>query len=260
MRGAVAAGHPLTAEAGAQVLAEGGNAVDACIAAAFVSWVAESTLTGTGRGRLHARASRARQLDPRARPLRHRARARPQRARPDAHGQRRDRLHSRVVAVLPDRGRLVRRPGSGGRARRSPSPLRLAALANAARAGDRARPRRGRADRGPGVPARHPRPDPAPHRRGQRDVQRERQPPGRRRPVRALRPRADARAARRARGGRPLPRRAGAGALEPPARARRRDHAPRPERLPRHPQAAGARLLHRATSSARTRRPRPAAS
>ena len=50
MRGAVAAGHRLTAEAGAQVLAEGGNAVDACIAAAFVSWIAESTLTGPGAG------------------------------------------------------------------------------------------------------------------------------------------------------------------------------------------------------------------
>src|SRR5215471_12431676 len=50
MRGAVAAGHPLTAEAGAAVLAEGGNAVDACIAAAFVSWVAESPLTGPGAG------------------------------------------------------------------------------------------------------------------------------------------------------------------------------------------------------------------
>jgi gamma-glutamyltranspeptidase / glutathione hydrolase len=50
MRGAVAAGHPLTAEAGASVLREGGNAVDACIAAAFVSWVAESPLTGPGAG------------------------------------------------------------------------------------------------------------------------------------------------------------------------------------------------------------------
>src|SRR5213079_3060590 len=50
MRGAIAAGHPLTAEAGARVLAEGGNAVDACLAAAFASWVAESPLTGPGAG------------------------------------------------------------------------------------------------------------------------------------------------------------------------------------------------------------------
>src|SRR5439155_5439391 len=50
MRGAIAAGHRLTAEAGAQILAEGGNAVDACIAAGFASWVAESTLTGPGGG------------------------------------------------------------------------------------------------------------------------------------------------------------------------------------------------------------------
>ncbi|TML53674.1 MAG: gamma-glutamyltransferase [Actinobacteria bacterium] len=50
MRGAVAAGHTLTAEAGAEVLREGGNAVDACIAAAFMSWVTESTLTSPGGG------------------------------------------------------------------------------------------------------------------------------------------------------------------------------------------------------------------
>jgi gamma-glutamyltranspeptidase/glutathione hydrolase len=50
MNGAVAAGHPLTAQAGARILAEGGNAVDACIAAAFVSWVTESPLTGPGAG------------------------------------------------------------------------------------------------------------------------------------------------------------------------------------------------------------------
>src|SRR5215470_16288921 len=50
MRGAVAAGHPLTAAAGARVLAEGGNAVDACVAAAFAAWVAESPLTGPGAG------------------------------------------------------------------------------------------------------------------------------------------------------------------------------------------------------------------
>jgi gamma-glutamyltranspeptidase/glutathione hydrolase len=50
VRGAVAAGHQLTAEAGARILAEGGTAVDACIAAAFMSWVAESPLTGPGAG------------------------------------------------------------------------------------------------------------------------------------------------------------------------------------------------------------------
>jgi gamma-glutamyltranspeptidase/glutathione hydrolase len=50
VKGAIAAGHPLTAEAGARTLAEGGNAVDACLAAAFVSWVAESPLTGPGGG------------------------------------------------------------------------------------------------------------------------------------------------------------------------------------------------------------------
>jgi gamma-glutamyltranspeptidase / glutathione hydrolase len=50
MRGAVAAGHPLTAAAGARVLAAGGNAVDACIAAAFVAAVAEGPLTGPAGG------------------------------------------------------------------------------------------------------------------------------------------------------------------------------------------------------------------
>jgi gamma-glutamyltranspeptidase/glutathione hydrolase len=50
MKGAIAAGHPLTAEVGARVLAEGGNAFDACIAASFASWVSESPLTGAGGG------------------------------------------------------------------------------------------------------------------------------------------------------------------------------------------------------------------
>jgi len=50
VQGAIAAGHPLTAEAGADVLRAGGNAVDACIAAAAVSWVCESPLTGPGGG------------------------------------------------------------------------------------------------------------------------------------------------------------------------------------------------------------------
>jgi gamma-glutamyltranspeptidase / glutathione hydrolase len=50
MNGMVAAGHPLTAEAGARVLREGGNAVDAAIAAMLTSWVAEPLLTGPGAG------------------------------------------------------------------------------------------------------------------------------------------------------------------------------------------------------------------
>src|SRR5204863_5420427 len=49
-RGAVAAGHPLTAEAGARVLREGGNAVDAAVAAVLASFVAEGPLTGFGAG------------------------------------------------------------------------------------------------------------------------------------------------------------------------------------------------------------------
>jgi gamma-glutamyltranspeptidase / glutathione hydrolase len=50
MRGVVAAGHPLTARAGADVLRSGGNAVDAAVAAVLMSFVAESPLTGPGAG------------------------------------------------------------------------------------------------------------------------------------------------------------------------------------------------------------------
>jgi len=49
-KGVVAAGHPLTAEAGAQVLREGGNAVDAAICAVLTSFVTESQLSGFGAG------------------------------------------------------------------------------------------------------------------------------------------------------------------------------------------------------------------
>src|SRR5919107_3243140 len=49
-RGICAAGHPVTAEAGARVLREGGNAVDAAVAAMLTSWVAEPLLTGPGAG------------------------------------------------------------------------------------------------------------------------------------------------------------------------------------------------------------------
>ncbi len=49
-RGVIAAGHPVTAEAGAAVLRAGGNAVDAAVAAVLASWVAEPLLTGPGAG------------------------------------------------------------------------------------------------------------------------------------------------------------------------------------------------------------------
>jgi gamma-glutamyltranspeptidase / glutathione hydrolase len=49
-RGVVAAGHPLTAQAGARVLREGGNAVDATVGAMLTSFVSESLLTGLGAG------------------------------------------------------------------------------------------------------------------------------------------------------------------------------------------------------------------
>jgi gamma-glutamyltranspeptidase/glutathione hydrolase len=50
MAGVVAAGHPLTAEAGAGVLRAGGNAVDAAVASVLASFAVESPLTGFGAG------------------------------------------------------------------------------------------------------------------------------------------------------------------------------------------------------------------
>ena len=50
MKGVVAAGHPLTAQAGADALRAGGNAVDAAVAAVLMSFVTESPLTGPGAG------------------------------------------------------------------------------------------------------------------------------------------------------------------------------------------------------------------
>ena len=49
-RGAIAAGHPLTVEAGLEMFRLGGNAFDAAIAAMFASWVTEPALTSPGGG------------------------------------------------------------------------------------------------------------------------------------------------------------------------------------------------------------------
>jgi gamma-glutamyltranspeptidase/glutathione hydrolase len=50
MKGVVAAGHPLTAEAGAGALRAGGNAFDAAVTAVLTSFATESPLTGLGAG------------------------------------------------------------------------------------------------------------------------------------------------------------------------------------------------------------------
>src|ERR671933_1340573 len=67
MRAAVAAGHPATAAAGAEILADGGSAADAAVAAALASCVAETVMTGfLGGGHAvywDAARGRARNLD-----------------------------------------------------------------------------------------------------------------------------------------------------------------------------------------------------
>ena len=74
--GAIAAGHPETTRVGAEMLAAGGNAVDACVAAGIASWIAEPTVAGPGRRRLHARARSAARQHGGLRLLHGRARAR----------------------------------------------------------------------------------------------------------------------------------------------------------------------------------------
>jgi gamma-glutamyltranspeptidase/glutathione hydrolase len=49
-RGVIAAGHPKTAEAGIEILRNGGNAFDAAVAAVLASFVAESALTSAAGG------------------------------------------------------------------------------------------------------------------------------------------------------------------------------------------------------------------
>src|SRR5215207_2761865 len=46
MRTGIAAGHPATAEAGAEILADGGSAADAAVAACLASCVAETVMSG----------------------------------------------------------------------------------------------------------------------------------------------------------------------------------------------------------------------
>jgi gamma-glutamyltranspeptidase/glutathione hydrolase len=67
MRAGIAAGHPATAEAGAEILEDGGSAADAAVAATLASCVAETVMTGLlGGGHgiyFDAETGRARNLD-----------------------------------------------------------------------------------------------------------------------------------------------------------------------------------------------------
>ena len=67
MRAGIAAGHPATAEAGAEILEDGGSAADATVAATLASCVAETVMTGLlGGGHgiyFDAATGRARNLD-----------------------------------------------------------------------------------------------------------------------------------------------------------------------------------------------------
>ena len=67
MRAGIAAGHPATAQAGAEILEDGGSAADATVAATLASCVAETVMTGLlGGGHgiyFDAATGRARNLD-----------------------------------------------------------------------------------------------------------------------------------------------------------------------------------------------------
>ena len=124
MRGAVAAGHPLTAEAGARVLEEGGNAVDACVAAAFRVVGCRKPADRPGGGRVRARASSRRAAGRLAdffvaTPVRSRAVT----GGRDARDRRRVRRRRAGVADLPDRRALVcgSRRGTGLKALHRPT-------------------------------------------------------------------------------------------------------------------------------------------
>ena len=129
------------------MLRAGGSAVDACVAAAFASWIAEPALTGPGGGGFlvayDARCAAARSPSTASWPCRARATSGP--VAP---------LEPYIVdfgtgqqTFLVGPG-LVRRAGRDGGARGGAPPARAAALGRAGAPGDRARARRRRADAG----------------------------------------------------------------------------------------------------------------
>ena len=208
LKGAVAAGHPLTAGAGARMLEEGGNAVDACVAAAFAGAVAESFLTSPAAGGFMLVHRAARPHRAARRLLRGVAGARPRSSR------RAGEMDAIDVSFGGDSqttqpfliGPATRAPSRGGRGARGRAPrLRAPPVARAARAGDRAGPGRSRADAAAGAHPRDARPDHPPHRRGTPDLQQpERLAARRRRPAPLPRARRDVRGDRPSGRGRAL--------------------------------------------------------
>ena len=162
MKGAIAAGHPRTAEAGARMLAEGGNAVDACVAAAFAAWVAESPLTGPGAGGF----ALVRPGDGRPPRIADFFVATPGLGLPEDPGAEMHAIDvgfggdSETTQVFRIGEASCAVPGRGGRPRGRPRGVRAPALGGAAPARDRARARGRRALAAAGAPARDPRPDP----------------------------------------------------------------------------------------------------
>ncbi len=172
MKGAVAAGHRLTAEAGARILAEGGNAVDACVAAAFAAWVTESPLTGPGAGGF----ALVRPGDGRPARLADFFVATPGHGRDPAESGQMEAVDigygdAEATQVFRIGSASCAVPGAAAGLETRACRVRPAAVGRARAAGDRARPLGRRADAATGPPPRHPRPDPPPHPGGSSPLQ-----------------------------------------------------------------------------------------
>ena len=156
MRGVVAAGHPVTAEAGADALRAGGNAVDAALAAMFASFVCEPMLTGLGAGGYMLVAP------PGAEPVLLDFFVEAPGRGPEGATSRRSARSMSTSATRSRRStsapRRRARTAPGGRRGRGRA-LCAAPARRARRAGGGAGPRGGRRQRAAGVPARHPRAD-----------------------------------------------------------------------------------------------------
>ena len=138
----VAAGHPATADAGAEILADGGYAADAAVAAALASCVAETVMTGLlGGGHaiyFDAASGRARNLDCFCADAGARAPTARRRARPPGGAVR------RRARPLRSRAGVVCRAGRARGARAAVGGARAPAVAAARRARAAARPGRRR--------------------------------------------------------------------------------------------------------------------